>query len=130
MRQIEVNAIGPLLLARALLANLRLSSNARIVNMSSQIASMEISQKMGRDLGYAVSKAALNMITVKLAVRLRDDGITAVMLHPGYLKTDMGGPAAAMEPTDAAAAIAELIDRLTIADTATFLRWDGSVHPW
>ena len=55
--------------------------------MSSQIGSMEVSQRIGRDVGYAASKAALNMITVKLAVRLRDEGIIAVVLHPGYLRT-------------------------------------------
>lgn len=130
MGQIEVNAVGPLLLARGLLPNLRRSDNARIVNVSSQIGSMEVSQKMGRDLGYAVSKAALNMITVKLAVRLRDDGISAIALHPGYLKTDMGGPGAALEPADAAGAIADLVDELTIAESGSFRRWDGTLHPW
>src|SRR6478735_1328943 len=78
MRQIEVNAVGPWLLTRGLLPQLRRSDNARIVNVTSQIGSMEVSQRIGRDVGYAVSKAALNMLTVKLAVRLRDEGILAV----------------------------------------------------
>ncbi len=128
--QIEVNAVGPLLLSRALLPNLRSADNGRIVNVSSQVASMEISRTIGRDLGYAVSKAALNMITVKLAGRLRDEGVTAIVLHPGHLKTAMGGAAAAVEPSDAARSIADMVDRLTIEDSGTFRRWDGSVHPW
>jgi NAD(P)-dependent dehydrogenase (short-subunit alcohol dehydrogenase family) len=130
MGQIEVNAVGALLVSRALLPNLRQSPNARIVNVSSQIGSMEIAQKMGRDAGYAVSKAALNMITIKLANRLRDEGVTAIMIHPGHLKTDMGGPAAAMETADSAGQIVSMIEGLTLADTATFRRWDNTIHPW
>lgn len=130
MGEIMVNTWGPLALVRGLLSNLRASGNGRIVNVSSQVGSMEVGSKMGRDLGYSVSKAALNMVTVKLAMRLRDEGITAIALHPGYLKTDMGGANAAMEPADSAASIAALVDTLSIADTGTFKRWDGTTHPW
>ena len=130
MGQIEVNAVGPWLLSRGLLPQLRRSDNARIVNVTSQIGSMEVSQRIGRDVGYAVSKAALNMITVKLAVRLRDEGIVAVLVHPGFLRTDMGGSAATMGPDESARQIAATVDGLTIEDTGTFRRWDGTVHPW
>jgi NAD(P)-dependent dehydrogenase (short-subunit alcohol dehydrogenase family) len=128
--QMRVNAIGPLLLTRELLDRLRRSNRPRVVNMSSQIGSMEVGQRIGRDVGYAASKAALNMITIKLATRLRDDGIVAVVLHPGHLRTDMGGPAAAMAPDDASRRIVDLIDGLTIDDTGSFRRWDGTIHPW
>lgn len=130
MGEITVNTWGPLLLVRGLLANLQASTHGRIVNVSSQVGSMEVGATMGRDLGYSVSKAALNMVTVKLAMRLRGDGITAIALHPGYLKTDMGGAGAAMEPAAAAASIANLVDALTIDDTGSFRRWDGTAHPW
>jgi NAD(P)-dependent dehydrogenase (short-subunit alcohol dehydrogenase family) len=130
MGQIRVNALGPLLLSRALVANLRRSDRGRIVNMSSQIGSMEVGQRIGRDVGYAASKAALNMVTVKLGVALREDGIVCVMFHPGHLRTDMGGSAAAMEPDDAARHIVGVIDGLSIDDTMRFLRWDGTTHPW
>jgi NAD(P)-dependent dehydrogenase (short-subunit alcohol dehydrogenase family) len=128
--QIEVNAVGPWLLSRALLPNLRQSSAPRIVNMSSQVGSMEVAPGMGRDVGYAASKAALNMITIKLATRLRDEGIVILALHPGHLRTSMGGASAPLEPGDAANQIVDLIESLTIADTGTFRRWDGTVHPW
>jgi NAD(P)-dependent dehydrogenase (short-subunit alcohol dehydrogenase family) len=130
MGQVAVNAVGPWLLSRDLLPQLRRADNPRIVNVTSQIGSMEVSRRIGRDVGYAVSKAALNMITVKLAARLRDEGIVAIVLHPGFLRTDMGGTAATMEPADAARQIVALVDSLTITDTGTFRRWDGSVHPW
>ncbi len=128
--QIEVNAVGPWLLSRGLLPHLRRSDRPRIANVTSQIGSMEVSQRIGRDVGYAVSKAALNMITVKLAARLRDEGIIAILIHPGFLRTDMGGSAATMEPADAARQMVGTIDGLSIADTGSFRRWDGTVHPW
>jgi NAD(P)-dependent dehydrogenase (short-subunit alcohol dehydrogenase family) len=128
--QMRVNAVGPMLLARALLPNLRRAERPRIVNVSSQVGSMEVGRTMGRDVGYSASKSALNMITLKLASKLVDEGVIAVALHPGYLKTDMGGPAASMEAAEAAGALAALIDGLTPAQSGSFLRWDGTVHPW
>ena len=130
MGQIQVNALGPMLLTRALAANLRRADRPRVVNMSSQIGSMEVGQRIGRDVGYAASKAALNMVTIKLGAALRDDGVICVVLHPGHLRTDMGGPAAALDADDAARRITDLIESLTMDDTITFRRWDGSVHPW
>ena len=128
--EVRVNAVGPMLLARNVLPGLRQSASPRIVNVSSQIASMEVSATMGRDIGYAVSKAALNMITVKLAWQLRADGITAIALHPGYLRTEMGAANAPLGADEAAERIVDLIDGLTPADSGRFLRWDGTEHPW
>ena len=128
--QMQVNAVGPMLLVRGLLPHLRRSSNGRVINVSSQVGSMEVAKTIGRDVGYAASKAALNMITVKLAARLSDDGIIVVALHPGYLRTAMGGPGAAMEADDAARQIADLVGSLTPEQTGQFLRWDGTIHPW
>jgi NAD(P)-dependent dehydrogenase (short-subunit alcohol dehydrogenase family) len=130
MRQISVNTLGPMLLARSLVPSLQLSANGRIVNVSSQVGSMVVGARLGRDVGYATSKAALNMVTVKLAGRLRDDGITAIALHPGYLRTDMGGAGADLDPVETAGTIAKLIDGLTIESSGKFLRWDGTEHPW
>jgi NAD(P)-dependent dehydrogenase (short-subunit alcohol dehydrogenase family) len=129
--EIRINALGPMLLTRALLGPLRHSSRPRIVNMSSTVGSMDVAATIGRDVGYVVSKAALNMITVKLAGRLRDDGIVAVALHPGILRTALGSPRGAQEePGPAAAEIVALIDGLTPDRSGSFLNRDGSLHPW
>jgi len=128
--EMRVNAVGPMLLARALLDRLTASDSPRIVNVTSQVGSMEVAHNIGRDIGYVSSKAALNMISVRQSVHLRDVGIVVIALHPGHLKTDMGGARADLTTADGATGILALVDGLTMADSGTFRRWDGSVHPW
>ena len=70
------------------------------------------------------------MITVKLAGRLRDEGVIAIVLHPGHLKTDMGGAARGDGDRRRGRGDRRLVDGLTIDDTGTFSRWDGTIHPW
>jgi NAD(P)-dependent dehydrogenase (short-subunit alcohol dehydrogenase family) len=130
MGQMRINALGPMLLARQLLPALRRSARPRIVNISSQVGSMVVGSRVGRDVGYGASKAALNMITIKLASRLRDEGMIAIAVHPGYLRTAMGGANADLDPAEAAVQIVDLIEGLTMEQSGTFLRWDGSEHPW
>jgi NAD(P)-dependent dehydrogenase (short-subunit alcohol dehydrogenase family) len=128
--EMRTNAVGPMLLTRALLDRLTASSNPRVVNVSSQVGSMEVAHTIGRDIGYVSSKAALNMISVRQSVHLRDAGIVVIALHPGFLKTDMGGARADLPTSEGATGILTLVDSLTMADSGTFRRWDGTVHPW
>ena len=130
LQVMRVNAVGPMLLARALLDRLMASDNPRIVNVSSQAGSMEVAHTLGRDVGYTSSKAALNMISVRQSVHLREAGIVVIALHPGFLKTDMGGSRADLPTEEGAAGIIAMVDGLTADDSGTFRRWDGSVHPW
>ena len=131
LAEVRVNAIGPMLLVRALVDRLRGAARPRIVNVSSTVGSMEVAATIGRDVGYVVSKAALNMITVKLAGRLRDDDVSVVALHPGLLRTALGTGRGDLEDTASASAeIVALVDRLTLAESGAFLRRDGTVHPW
>lgn len=128
--QMEVNAVGPLLVTRAFVPLLRAGANPMVINVSSQLGSMEVGGVGGQDVGYNASKAALNMITVKSANTLATDGIAVVAVHPGWVQTDMGGSTAAISIDDSAAAILELSEKLSIADSGRFLRWDGTEHPW
>jgi NAD(P)-dependent dehydrogenase (short-subunit alcohol dehydrogenase family) len=129
--EIRVNALGPMLLSRYLVEPLRRSAKPRIVNVSSTVGSMEVARTIGRDVGYATSKAALNMITVKLANRLATDGIIAVAVHPGLLRTAIATPRGDLEdPAVGAVELVALIDSLTTAQSGCFLRRDGTIHPW
>ena len=128
--QVRVNAVGPLLVTRALLPLLEAGSDPVILNVSSQLGSMEIGLKMGSDLGYNASKAALNMVTVRSAAELGDRGITSVCVHPGWVQTDMGGPSAAVTTVDSAASLLKIVGGVTRADNGRFFRWTGETHPW
>jgi NAD(P)-dependent dehydrogenase (short-subunit alcohol dehydrogenase family) len=125
----RVNVTGPMALVQAMTPSLR-AARGTVVNISSQIGSMEVAKKMGRDVAYATSKAALNMVTLKQSQALVDDGVTVIALHPGWLRTEMGGSSADLEPAEAASQIVANVGTLTIADTGRFIRWDGTTHPW
>ena len=125
----RVNVTGPLLLVERLSERLR-ASEGTVVNISSQIGSLAIAHTMSRDVSYAASKAALNMVTAKQAQAFATDGVTVITMHPGWLRTDMGGPNAALDPDDTARQIYATVEGLTPAQNGQFLRWDGTVHPW
>jgi NAD(P)-dependent dehydrogenase (short-subunit alcohol dehydrogenase family) len=125
----EVNLIGPMLMVKALADNL-CATGGTVVNVTSQVGSLEVAQQIGSDAAYTSSKAALNMLSVKQSQALRPRGVSVIALHPGWLRSDMGGPRATLEVADAAASIVQLVDGLTLEQSGSFLRWDGSVHPW
>ena len=127
---LDVNVTGPMLVTRHLLPLLRNGSSPMIVNVSSQLGSMQVAARKGRDTAYCVSKAALNMLSVKSAAALHEDGVGVVMLHPGWIATDMGGPSAPLGVEETSRTIAATIEALTIADSGRFVRWDGHDHPW
>ncbi|GAB4278277.1 MAG: SDR family oxidoreductase [Candidatus Promineifilaceae bacterium] len=126
-----VNVIGAMCVTVQCLPLLRQSSQPRILNISSQLGSL---QGMARNnwgtYSYNSSKAALNMLTLKLAHDLRPDGVTAVAIHPGWVQTDMGGPNATVTPTASAQGIAAIANRLTLADSGKFYVYNGEEHPW
>ena len=125
----DVNVLGPMLMVQALAANLT-SAGGKVINVSSQVGSFEVAHRIGSDIAYGTSKAALNMLSLKQSQGLRSAGISVIALHPGWLRSDMGGSRADLDPADAAASIAKVVDNVTIEQTGSFLRWDGSTHPW
>ncbi len=126
----RINATGPMLVTREALPLLRAGDDPLVLNISSQLGSMEVAATKGRDTVYCMSKAALNMWSVKAASALRPEGIGVVMLHPGWVSTDLGGASAALTPPESARAIVETVSSLTIQDSGRFITWDGADHPW
>ena len=98
--EIRINAIGPMLLSRYLVDALRQPPTPGSSTCRRRSARWRSPAKVGRDVGYVTSKAALNMITVKLANRLADDGIIAVAVHPGLLRTALATPRGELEDPD------------------------------
>jgi len=129
LETLHVNAVAPLIVAREMLPLLRRGQRPRIVNISSQLGSLT-RRASGRCYSYCSSKAALNMLTRSLAFDLKEDGIVAVVVHPGWVQTDMGGNHAPVLVGESARGIIALADGLTLEQTSKFLTWDGREHAW
>jgi len=124
---LAVNAIGPLRVSNAFLPNLK-AAKGKIVALSSQMGS---AQSPGADaLAYRVSKVALNKLMRGLAAELKPDGVPVLIVHPGWVKTEMGGDDAQLTPEQSAAGVIQLVDRLDIASTGRFLAWNGKELAW
>lgn len=128
-RAFLVNSTGPLLVTRAVMPSLRAGTRRVIVSISSKLASIG-SNTGGSSYGYRASKTALNMLMVSLANELKPEGFVSVVMHPGWVKTDMGGAGAPLSPEDAVRGMISVIDGLLPRDTGTFRQYDGAVIPW
>lgn len=125
---LSVNTIAPLRVAQALLPAIRRSSSGRIVTISSKMGSF--SSLPTDRIAYRASKAAVNRIMVALADDLRPDNIAVLVMHPGWVRTDMGGSAADIAVEDSAAGIARVVTGLGMCQSGQFLNYDGSQIPW
>jgi len=128
MENFRVNVVGPFLTAKILHPLLSNSSGAKIINISSQMGSIEQASKGA--IPYRVSKAAVNMLTKNQALSYDGDGIITVALHPGWVRTDMGGSNAPLLPDESAANMIKVIDSLTSKDNGKFLGHDGKSRPY
>lgn len=118
----HINTIAPVMIAQAYADLLRKGNHARLINMSSDAGSIERRER-GCDYSYPASKAALNMMTRCLAGDFRGDNVIVVSMHPGFLRTDMGGPNARMEVEETVPAMLRVIDGLTMSDSGQFFNW-------
>jgi NAD(P)-dependent dehydrogenase (short-subunit alcohol dehydrogenase family) len=129
MEGINVNALGALKVTEALLPNLQGGENPLVVMMSSSLGSLARNQE-GGDYGYRAGKAAMNAVMRSLAVDLKPLGITVISLHPGWVRTRMGGNHARLSVEESVEAMRSVLDRVSLEDTGKFLRYDGREEPW
>lgn len=99
-KSMETNVYGPLLVTRALVPALKKSRDARVINLTSQMG--QLSRMGGGSAAYRISKTALNALTVILSKELAGDGISVNTMCPGWVRTDMGSPAASLSPEEGA----------------------------
>jgi NAD(P)-dependent dehydrogenase (short-subunit alcohol dehydrogenase family) len=132
LQVLRVNTLAPLAISRAFLPHLEQSKRPRILTISTQMAALTGSGYLVASdrMSYRASKTAVNKIMQGLAIDLKPKGIPVALVHPGWVRTDMGGGAADLSPEESANGILALGDGLTIEKTGGFFRWDGSVHPW
>ncbi|AZO45693.1 SDR family oxidoreductase [Mesorhizobium sp. M7D.F.Ca.US.005.01.1.1] len=132
LKVMRTNTLGPLLLARALRPNLVAGRMRIIANIGSRAGSMAegLLDDYDNDYAYRCSKAALNMVGAQLAQDLLADRITVLSLHPGWVKTDMGGDQAVLAVEDSARGLRRVIDDATPRDSGSFRTFDGVHIGW
>ena len=126
-RQFEINAIGPLQTTAALLPTL--AESAKIGLISSRMGSMA-DNTSGASYGYRMSKAALNMAGRSLAHDLRPRGFAVLLLHPGWVRTDMTSGEGHIDAAESAAGLIARLDELTLARSGSFVHQSGETLPW
>lgn len=125
----RVNAMGPVLLTQALAPLFARSGAAKVMNLSSVLGSIAERDAFYTP-SYAISKAALNMGTRLLAHALADQGVTVFAIHPGWVRTDMGGPKAEVDVADSVRGLIAVLDRVGPADAGRFLTFEDAELPW
>ncbi len=129
IRAFRINTIAPLKMVETFAAQIARSRQKCIVTITSKMGSIADNSGGGNYI-YRSSKAAVNMVMRTLAVDLKATGITAVVFHPGWVKTDMGGPNAMISAEHSVSEMRQMISRLTLADTGKFFGYDGEEIPW
>jgi NAD(P)-dependent dehydrogenase (short-subunit alcohol dehydrogenase family) len=125
----RTNVIGPMKMMEALVDNLAASELRLIASLSSKMGSMADNGSGGAYI-YRSGKAALNAVMKSAAIDLAPRGITAVALHPGWVRTAMGGPNGEIDADTSARRMRELLARVTPDDAGSFFDIDGSIIPW
>ncbi len=128
-RTFRVNTMAPLRMTEAFAGNVADSGRKVVVIISTIMASMADNRSGGHHL-YRTSKAAVNMVMRLLSVDLEERGITTFSLHPGWVRTDMGGAQATLSPEESIAGIRQVIAGAGPETNGRFMTWDGKELPW
>ncbi|MGQ3302267.1 SDR family oxidoreductase [Reyranella sp.] len=124
----EVNALAPLMMAEAFVEQVAASTDRKLIAISSRLGS--ITHNDGARYAYRASKTALNMEWKSLSKDTAAKGLICVVLHPGWVQTDMGGQAATLTIAQSVPSMVKVIDGLKPADNGRFLNYDGTELPW
>jgi NAD(P)-dependent dehydrogenase (short-subunit alcohol dehydrogenase family) len=129
MHVLRVNVFGPMKMAEAFVEHVAASSQKKLVTLTSVMGSIT-QNTFGGLYAYRSSKAAANMVMKSLSLDLRRRGIIAVPLHPGWVKTQIGGSRAELDVATSVTGLRRVIAELTPAEAGHFLQWDGREMPW
>lgn len=128
-RVFRINTMAPLKMAESFSAQLTRSGLKTLVTLSSIMGSVSETSSGGIYL-YRSSKAAVNMVVKTLAIDLKTNGITAIVFHPGWVQTDMGGQHAAITTGQSVSGMRQVISTLKLSDSGKFLDYTGREIPW
>ncbi len=128
IRTLAINTLGPVRVLEALKGNLLKAKTRKAIAITSAMGST--ARHDGGALIYRSSKAALNNAMHGLALAFKGDGITVVPMHPGWVRTDMGGSGAPLSPEQAVGHMRKVIAGLKPADSGRYINYDGSEIAW
>jgi len=126
---LDVNTLGPMRVVEAFLDNIANGSDRQIVTLTSAMGSIA-DNASGGSYAYRSSKAAVNIVMKSLSIDLAPRGISCVVVHPGWVRTAMGGPDGKLTTAESVTALRRLIAGLKPQDTGRFFNYDGKPYPW
>ncbi|MBS0484842.1 MAG: SDR family oxidoreductase [Proteobacteria bacterium] len=124
----EVNTMAPLKMTEAFIKQVARSALKTIVTITSKMGS--VADNRGGGYIYRSSKSGVNIVVKSLSIDLNPQKIIAVVLHPGWVKTDMGGPGALITTEQSVTGMRRVIGNLTLQDSGKFYAFDGQIVPW
>ncbi len=125
----EVNTMAPLKMAEAFIQQVARSRRKTIITLTSKMGSVADNRGGGSYI-YRSSKSAVNNVMKSLSIDLSSRQITAVLLHPGWVRTDMGGPNGLISAQQSVTGMRQVIDTLRFEDSGQFYAYDGQIVPW
>lgn len=129
MEVLEIDTVAPLMVSGALADHVAKSHEKKIVFISSKMGSIADNQKGGSYI-YRSAKAALNAAAKSLAIDIEPKGVSVVMLHPGWVRTDMGGAHGAIDAPESVSGMRQVISQLSLSNSGSFINYDGAALPW
>jgi NAD(P)-dependent dehydrogenase (short-subunit alcohol dehydrogenase family) len=129
LRTLRINVLGPMKMAETFADNVAASAQKKIVTLTSIVGSIGQST-FGGLYAYRSSKAAANSVMKAMSVDLKKRGIIALPVHPGWVRTEIGGPRGELDVATSVTGLRKVIAGLTPADAGRFLQWDGRELPW
>ena len=124
-----VNTQAPMKMAEAILAQLKCGDKKLVINISSLMGSIADNDSGGSIL-YRSSKAALNAAMKTLAIELKDQSVGVLIFHPGWVRTDMGGPNGLINAEQSVTGMRALIKNFSLDQSGSFVKYDGTPLPW
>lgn len=126
----RVNTMSPLKVATAFLPHVAAARGGKIATLSSVLGSITESSPNSASYAYRTTKAAVNMAMHLFAGEVRGQGVTAILLHPGWVRTDMGGAQAAIDAVTSVGGLRRVIGGAGLAESGRFFAYDGREIPW
>lgn len=126
---LRVNTIAPMLLTQRIIENLKQGEGKKLLYVTSKMGSID-DNNGGGSYVYRSSKAALNAVVKSIAVDLGGAGFDVAVLHPGWVRTDMGGPNGLIDTETSVVGMISVIDNLNSGNTGSFFNYDGTIIPW